>query len=317
MNILWIKDGKLGHEKQVRALIDEIANTIDINLTELTTGSKTNNIIEFISFGLIKNNKTKEEITKSYDLIIGAGTNAHLKMANLSKTQSSAKIVSILAPHFLLRNKFHFICLPKHDSYKKFDQSKILYFEGSLSKVFDTGVDDKTGMIAVGGGNKHYKFNPISLIGQINYMVSLYPTKQWSVYNSRRTSKEMNDHLENLQNQFSNVSFIKITNKNSQEMYAKSIRTASIKLVTSDSVNMVYECMSSSGKTVLLNMEPKKNNKIVKNINSLIHDRRIGYIESSKLADGLSSFSLKVQNEHMDILREVEKLSFRLIKKIN
>jgi hypothetical protein len=30
MNILWVKDGKLGHEKQVEALLEEIGSTQDI-----------------------------------------------------------------------------------------------------------------------------------------------------------------------------------------------------------------------------------------------------------------------------------------------
>ena len=34
MNILWIKDGKIGHEKQVKALLDEISKTEDIKVFE-------------------------------------------------------------------------------------------------------------------------------------------------------------------------------------------------------------------------------------------------------------------------------------------
>ena len=34
MNILWIKDGKKGHEKQVKALLDELSKTININIYE-------------------------------------------------------------------------------------------------------------------------------------------------------------------------------------------------------------------------------------------------------------------------------------------
>ena len=34
MNILWIKDGKLGHEKQVKALLEELSKEIQINVIE-------------------------------------------------------------------------------------------------------------------------------------------------------------------------------------------------------------------------------------------------------------------------------------------
>ena len=34
MNVLWIKDGKKGHEKQVKVLLDEISKSIDIKIFE-------------------------------------------------------------------------------------------------------------------------------------------------------------------------------------------------------------------------------------------------------------------------------------------
>ena len=34
MNILWIKDGKKGHEKQVQVLLEELSKTINIKIYE-------------------------------------------------------------------------------------------------------------------------------------------------------------------------------------------------------------------------------------------------------------------------------------------
>ena len=34
MNVLWVKDGKIGHEKQVKVLLDELSKTQMINITE-------------------------------------------------------------------------------------------------------------------------------------------------------------------------------------------------------------------------------------------------------------------------------------------
>ena len=53
MNILWIKDGKLGHEKQVEALLEEISSTQNINITEIKASSVLNQILELITFGLL------------------------------------------------------------------------------------------------------------------------------------------------------------------------------------------------------------------------------------------------------------------------
>ena len=34
MNILWVKDNNIGHEKQVKNLLDEISKKIDLNIDE-------------------------------------------------------------------------------------------------------------------------------------------------------------------------------------------------------------------------------------------------------------------------------------------
>ena len=39
MKILWVKDGKLGHEKQVEALLSEISKDVDTIITENVTKS--------------------------------------------------------------------------------------------------------------------------------------------------------------------------------------------------------------------------------------------------------------------------------------
>ena len=36
MNILWIKDNNIGHEKQVKVLLDELSKNNDINIDQRT-----------------------------------------------------------------------------------------------------------------------------------------------------------------------------------------------------------------------------------------------------------------------------------------
>ena len=52
MNILWVKDGKLGHEKQVNALLEEISSTQHIDIKEIKASTVLNQILELITFGL-------------------------------------------------------------------------------------------------------------------------------------------------------------------------------------------------------------------------------------------------------------------------
>ena len=60
----------------------------------------------------------------------------------------------------------------------------------------------------------------------------------------------------------------------------------------------------------------KINNKIVKQINKLKINRQIGYLEESSLVADIQKTKIHSQNEHNDVFAEVEKLAYKLIKKI-
>ena len=316
MKILWVKDSKLGHEKQVKALLKEISKDRDTTITEDITKSFILEVIEFLSFGFMQTNKENLK-EQNFDLIIGAGNKAFIRMANLAIICRNAKIVSILCPNYFLRSRFDHICTPIHDNHKKIDSNKKITFEGSLSSVSAIDTDPNVSMVAIGGKNKHFHFDIDSLLKQINYIVSLYPGINWYIFNSRRTPVNMNNQISKLTNNHKNIYFIDVDNLNSLDLFKKYIKEASMKIVTPDSVNMVYECLSSRGETILLHMPSKKKNKIVLNINALKKDKRVGHISTSNLSEGITTHRLEKQNKYFDVLREVEKLSYSILKSIN
>ena len=78
---------------------------------------------------------------------------------------------------------------------------------------------------------------------------------------------------------------------------------------------MIYESLSCRGNTYLLDMESKKqNNKIVRNINNLIINKKVGYIDCSDLIEGMSKMKICKQNEFNEVFAEVEKVAFKLNK---
>ena len=82
-------------------------------------------------------------------------------------------------------------------------------------------------------------------------------------------------------------------------------------------MNMVYESLSTLGKSYLFDMETKNlKNKIVNQINKLKNNRQIGYIEESSLVADFQQTKIYTQNEHSDVFAEVEKLAYRLLKEI-
>ncbi|MDB2704709.1 mitochondrial fission ELM1 family protein, partial [Gammaproteobacteria bacterium] len=87
--------------------------------------------------------------------------------------------------------------------------------------------------------------------------------------------------------------------------------------ITQDSVNMVYEALSTKGKTYLFNMNYKKENKITRQMNLLITNKQIGYIEKINIAEGLEKIKIQSQNPYHEVFSEVEKVAYQLIKKLN
>ena len=67
MNILWVKDGKIGHEKQVKVLLDEISKSTEVSITEYVIPPFS--VQEFLS-NLFKKTPL---IDNEFDIVIGAG----------------------------------------------------------------------------------------------------------------------------------------------------------------------------------------------------------------------------------------------------
>ena len=321
MNILWIKDGKKGHEKQVQALLDELSKTINIKIYE-----ETYHISSLKRFFDILNHATSY-VLKKYDsciirsyyqndihLIVGAGSNIYTRILLLKKALKNIYnkdiiAISVLTPS-LFKNEFNFICAPNHDEIKLSNNiDKTIFFEGSLAKVSIEEPDDNIGFIGLGGVNKHFIFNEDDLMKQIEYVLTLYPKKNWYLFSSRRTSDLMIYKIKTLTNSFSNLI---VAHENFDEI----IKHASIKFITQDSMNMVYESLSTKGQTFVFNMKYKNENKITKQIKKLIENKQIGYIENITMSDSLKKIKIQPQNPHYEVFAEVEKLSFQLAGKL-
>ena len=364
MNVLWVKDKKIGHEKQVKVLLDELSKLNEINIFEDEVLIRFEDKLAGLLYEF--NNKLggylyrwinrsdsilgsdQEEAynwwiqrlykDKNIDIIIGAGHGTYTRILDLKEALSlklipsskiatkdfisshyekdknnNIKAIAVLTPSFRLK-EFDLICAPNHDSHrlKAIDNNKKIFYEGSLAKVYDQLPNEDIGFIGLGGKNKHFKFDVNNIFKQIQYITSLYPSKNWYIFNSRRTPKKLNklitDYIEI--NKMTNVSFENFNDINVYS-YDEIISQSSIKVVTQDSVNMVYESLSSKGETILFNMDYMKMNKIVKLVHNLLKNKKVGYIDDGDLADGLKAMKIVKQHDRT-LYAEVEKLAYRI-----
>ena len=126
----------------------------------------------------------------------------------------------------------------------------------------------------------------------------------------------MNHKIKKLTSNHANINFENL-NSSLTTSYDEILSLASVKIISPDSMNMVYESLSTLGKSYLFDMETKNlKNKIVNQINKLKNNRQIGYIEESSLVADFQQTKIYTQNEHSDVFAEVEKLAYRLLKEI-
>ena len=301
MKICWFKDSKIGHEKQVQAILDNLALTQDLVIEE--KGISNPVWLELFLYLL----KIKPKQDSIPDIIIGAGSKTTIPMLRY-KIESKTKVISVMKPQFF-ESKFDLIVAPRHD-YKVVPDNVFTYI-GSIAKVNINPKLEDIGLIVVGGLNKHFNFDDNYLISQIDFVISLFPNTKWIVFNSRRTPKSFNERIKK---STSIEKFIDVTTN--FEPLNDYLSKAKFKFVTPDSVNMIFESLSSSGETYLFDMHSPRENKITKLIDEVKDNKYVGFLEEKYLENSeIKTISLNKPNTLHDTFREVEKVVYEIEKR--
>jgi mitochondrial fission protein ELM1 len=187
----------------------------------------------------------------------------------------------------------------------------VFTYIGSIAKV-NINLDlENIGLIIIGGVNKHFNFDDDYLISQIDFIVSLFPDTNWAVFNSRRTPKTFNERIKR------NTAIWKFIDVHKNfEPLDDYLSKAKLKFVTPDSVNMVFESLSSSGETYLFDMYSSKENKITRLIDEVKSNKYVGCLEEKYLENSeIKTISLNKPNPLHETFREVEKVAYEIEKR--
>ena len=306
MNVLWVKDNNIGHEKQVDVLLKELSKKLNLK----------------IDSRIVKNSfpfQKKIDNVKSnyYDILIGAGHKTHsILLKNKKNQKKTTKVIAILSPTFY-KSKFDIICTPSHDKHKFNSKDNVIFYEGSLVTVSIKETREDVVMIAIGGKNKHYIFDQDHIYGQMEYFLSINSNKHCYIFNSRRTPREISKKISLQYKDNERITFVDFYDNKSNISIEEIMHQSQSKLITRDSVNMVYESLSCKGDTYLFDMHAKRGStKVVENINMLIKNRKIGFVDCSELTQGFSKMKLEKQNIHNDVFAEVEKVAYEIQNKL-
>ena len=255
MNVYWFQDLKTGHLKQVQALLDQLKKEIELSITPINYSNH-----EGFSDMLANENQLDGP-----SILIGAGHDVYSKILQAKKylkkyTSKDIFSIAVLRPSYKL-NSFDLIIAPEHDFRRRRLPKNVIPFQGSLAAISHNPVDENKVIIAIGGPSKHYKFDEGILLKQLHYILSVHPKHEFKIYNSRRTPDALNLKLIGGMNNYPNVQFIDLNSAES-DTFQDNLNKSSLKFVTPDSSNLVFEALSAKGQTYLIQIESPKYRRI-------------------------------------------------------
>ena len=316
MNVYWFQDSKIGHLKQVQALLDQLKKETELSINPISNSNQ-----EGLST-ILSNKNALDGPT----ILIGAGHDVYSKILQGKKyleklTDEDIFSIAVLRPSYNL-NSFDLIVAPEHDFRKRHLPKNVISFQGSLAATSQDPIDENKAIIAIGGPSKHYKFDKEILMKQLHYILSLHPKHKFKIFNSRRTPDALNIELKNEINRYPNAKFIHLNSPES-DLFQKTLNESALKFVTPDSSNLVFEALSTLGQTYLIQIESSKyrrifgTKKIRESMHELINSKRVGLVSILNKKGGIDISKIETPSPHFEPLAEVEKVSFSIMKFIN
>ena len=316
MNVYWFQDLKTGHLKQVQALLDQLKKEIELSITAINCSNHES----------LQDVLPNENQFDGPSILIGAGHDVYSKILQAKKylkkyTSKDIFSIAVLRPSYKL-NSFDLIVAPEHDFRKRRLPKNVILFQGSLASTSHDPVDENKGIIAIGGPSKHYNFDQEILMNQLHYILSVHPKHEFKIFNSRRTPDALNLKLKNVIDNYPNVKFIHLDSSES-DTFQDSLNKSSLKFVTPDSSNLVFEALSAKGQTFLIQIERSTYTrifgakKIRESMNELVNTKRVGVVSILNKKGGIDISKIENPSLHFEPLAEVEKVSFSIMKFIN
>jgi hypothetical protein len=312
LSIVAYFDGRAGHEKQTRAILQALADMTDISVdsrqVQVSRGAYCKNWLSYL-FAFLKTPNVKK-FPNAADLIIGTGTYTHLPM--LLEKKARAKIyrepvylVTCMSPEQFLLDKFDLCCIPAHD--KIGPRENIFVTLGPPTSVMlPQKHQDDRGLILVGGVDpKSHRWDSRQVIEQIKVIIQKSPDIVWTISSSPRTPEDTNIDLEKIAAAMEQVNFFRSEDTAKgwiEEQYSQN-KTV---WVTADSISMVYEALNGGCSVGILPVEwLKPDNKFERSLDMLRQKKMIVEYSDWQNGAGLPEPAAEPLNEARRCAREI------------
>lgn len=261
LSIVAYYDGRLGHEKQTRGILNALSDMtpieVDSRKVSVTPSVYLKNWAAYW-FSFLRSGRSEGK-SRPVDIIIGTGTHTHIPMLLDKKSRKrdsgqQVRVVTCMTPDVWLRGKFDLCCIPIHDEPAPAVNVFVTMGPPNTVKYEGRHLSDR-GLILVGGvDTKSHIWKSEEIIARIRMIVGNNHAIHWTVSSSPRTPENTCLDLEEMASSIKNFSFYRSSETPAgwvEEQYA----LCGTVWVTADSISMVYEAVTAGCSVGVLPVE--------------------------------------------------------------
>jgi mitochondrial fission protein ELM1 len=237
----WIiADGKAGHEKQSRGLIQALGELLPVEEWVLSSPFRSS------FFHWLSGKFPKGEALPPPDLIVATGHATHLP-ALAARRAYGGKLVVLMKPSFPL-GWFDLCLLPAHDGVAQ--RPNLIVTRGALNQMQRSqSPEADRGLFLIGGPSKQFSWADQTMSKQVLAVAEADSEVSWTLTTSRRTPLSFLPLLG--QRAPANLEIVPLDDTG-PEWVAKRLQEAGTAWISEDSVSMTYEALTAGCRVGLL-----------------------------------------------------------------
>lgn len=260
MHIWWFRDGRAGHERQARALIDALARLRAVTLFEAAP----------LGFGALLRAAAGRlhPGEAAPDLVVGAGHDTHASLLAARRARGGRAVV-LMRPSLPVA-WFDLCIAPRHD--RAGHRDNVLETLGPLSPVRPAGSRGDTNLVLVGGPSPHYAWSDAAVIAGIGRAMAGRPGATWRVATSRRTPA---DFLSRARRELPGAVTFHPVSETPPGWLDTELPRAGACLVTPDSLSMIFDALSAGVPCAVLELPASPGSRVAGAVEALLAEGRV------------------------------------------
>ncbi|MBM9519062.1 mitochondrial fission ELM1 family protein [Desulforhopalus vacuolatus] len=239
LHVLAVVDGRPGHGKQTLGIVAALRRRCEVELTSLKVEcDAVSQLKDLVALFLPRLSRRWQSIPGA-DLILCTGGKTHLTALTLGR-RFAVPVCTCMTPGHGFRHLFSLCFIPVHDRVPPAEN--IISTLGAPVSCVDRGRHEEgKGLICIGGLNPWLEWDEAQLLSQLGEV--LKGEGHWVVTNSPRTPESTSEAVVRLCGKYG-VQFF-YWKETEQGWIERQYDLASEVWLTSDSISMLYEALSS------------------------------------------------------------------------